>query len=245
MGLVRAITLTLAVIMGGCAANASGWQVMAMGDDTLRVYSSGPETADVGIVLVHDWFGVTEMTEGAVEHLAGLGYRAVAVDLYGGASAETHPDAWALMQALDADAAARSIDAALTYAAEGNRNVALLGFSMGVSHAVEAARRNSDRVGAIAVWYGDIDGAYGEAGALGVPILAILGELDGNAGEQANALEVGIAADGGLVETLVYPGVGHAYAQPLFNGGENFSEAATAASWELTETFLTRNFEAD
>jgi len=240
MNLIRAAITFAAVLLGTSGAHAGFWQFISYQGEQVVIYAAGPVDADRTVVLVHDWFGLTVQTQAAVDHLADLGFRAAAVNLYSGEGVETHAEAWALMQALDNDAAASAIDGAIDFISQGDGNVAIMGFSMGVPHAIAAARRNSDRVSAVAVWYGDTDEAYGDAGTLGVPILGIYGELDGNAAEQAAALEAGISADGGEAETLVYPGVGHAFAQPLFNGGDNFDEPATAASWALTEDFFRR-----
>jgi len=240
MSLIRAAIAFATILLGTSGAQAGLWQIISYQGEQVVIYAAGPADADRAVVLVHDWFGLTAQTQAAVDHLADLGFRAAAVNLYSGDAAETHAEAWALMQALDAEEAASAIDGTIEYVSQGARNVAIMGFSMGVPHAIAAARRNSDRVSAVAVWYGDTDQAYGDAGALSVPILGIYGELDGNAAEQAAALEAGIGADGGEVEVLVYPGVGHAFAQPLFNGGDNFDETATATSWALTEDFFNR-----
>lgn len=229
------------ILIAGNAAQAGVWQALSYRGEQVLIYSAGPVDAPVAVVLVHDWFGLTDQTQEAVDHFAALGIRAAAVELYHGEAAETHQEAWALMQALDASEAAHAIDGAIDYMGQNGASVGLMGFSMGVPHAIDAARRNSARVSAVAVWYGDTDNAYGESGPLGVPILGIFGAEDGNAAEQAAALEAGVTVDGGTAETLVYPGVGHAFAQPLFNGGDNFDEDATEASWALTQDFFARH----
>ena len=52
--------------------------------ETFTAYVDGPKNASKGIVLVHDWFGVSPFYTAAAEKLASDGYRVVAVDLYGG-----------------------------------------------------------------------------------------------------------------------------------------------------------------
>lgn len=245
MRLRWAAAIAIAMMVGAGATQAGLWQIVSNGQQQAMLYTGGPTDAAQGVVIVHDWFGLTEQTQAAADHLADLGYRVAAVNLYDGEAVSNHADAWALMQALDAGAAAANIDAGIDFVSEGGRDVAIIGFSMGVPHAIDAARRNNVRVSAVAVWYGDTSLEEGEAAALQVPLLAIYGELDGNAGEQAALLEAEMSAAGGVVETLVYPGVGHAFAQPLFNEGANYDEEATATSWALTEDFLARRLGAD
>ena len=52
-------------------------------------------------MVVHDYFGISDATKQSVERLGALGYRSVAVDLYGGKSATSHEGAVQLMQFLD------------------------------------------------------------------------------------------------------------------------------------------------
>ena len=49
-----------------------------------RAFVAGPADAKAGVLVVHDYFGISEATQQSVKHLGKLGYRSVAVDLYGG-----------------------------------------------------------------------------------------------------------------------------------------------------------------
>jgi len=42
-------------------------------------------------------------------------------------------------------------------------------------------------------------------------------------------------------ELYIYPGVYHAYAQPLFMNGKNYNAEATRVTWKLMEDFLARH----
>ena len=88
------------------------------------------------------WFGVSPFYTDAAEKWAHLGYRVVAVDLYGGRRAATHEQAGLLLGQLRDDLAARELDSAIKLAADGGRKVAAMGFSMGAKHALSAALRS-------------------------------------------------------------------------------------------------------
>ena len=45
-----------------------------------------------GILVVHEWWGLNEYARSRVEQLAGLGYVAFAVDMYGKGKVTTHPE---------------------------------------------------------------------------------------------------------------------------------------------------------
>ena len=45
-----------------------------------------------GILVVHEWWGLNEYARSRAEQLAGLGYVAFAVDMYGNGKVTTHPE---------------------------------------------------------------------------------------------------------------------------------------------------------
>ena len=208
--------------------------------EPFRAYVTGPKHAAKGIVLVHDWFGVSPFYMEAAERLGNLGYRVVAVDLYGGRHATTHEEAGALLGAVRDDVAARELDAAIKWSAEGGREIAAKGFSMGARHALSAALRNSS-VRATVLWYGVTVRDPEELHRLAGPAPLIVGSRDGPSAA-AGSLAFSRAADAAGVgaEVYVYPGAEHAFAQPLFNKGRTYDPVATEVAWQLSESFLKR-----
>jgi alpha-beta hydrolase superfamily lysophospholipase len=81
--------------------------------------------------VVHDYFGISDATKEAVERLGALGYRTMAVDLYGGKSASKHEEAVALMQSLDPKLTDEVLQTGLDVLKKPERKIATLGFSMG------------------------------------------------------------------------------------------------------------------
>ena len=70
-----------------------------------------------GVIVIHEWWGLNDNIKAMTRRLAGEGYVALAVDLYGGATAETPEAAQALMAALlaEPDAALRNLGQAYDY----------------------------------------------------------------------------------------------------------------------------------
>ncbi len=66
-----------------------------------RAFVAGPADAKAGALIVHDYFGISDATKQSVQRLGALGYRSVAVDLYGGKSATSNDEAAKLMRSLD------------------------------------------------------------------------------------------------------------------------------------------------
>ena len=211
--------------------------------EPFTAYVDGPKDAAKGVVLVHDWFGVSPAYTAAAERLAADGYRVVAVDLYDGRTATTHEAAGMLLEAVHDDVAARKIDAAIKLLSEGGRPLAIMGFSMGVKHALSAALRDSS-VQATVLWYAETIKDSQKLQHLAGPALLIVGSHDGgSAPEDAAAFARAADAAGVGAETYVYPGAAHAFAQPLFNQGRTFDPVAADVAWRLSEDFLKRRLQ--
>jgi carboxymethylenebutenolidase len=206
-------------------------------------YVAGPREADEGIVLVHDWFGVSPFFIEAAEKLADQGYRVVAVDLYSGRRATTHEEAVALLKALDNELAGQKIDAAIKWLSDRPRRVAAMGFSMGAKHALAAARRNNS-VRATVLWYGGAEQDPQQLQGLAGPSLLIVGSADGpSAADDALGFAKAADAVGAGAEVYLYPGAAHAFAQPLFNQGRTYDRVAADVAWRVSEDFLKRRLE--
>jgi carboxymethylenebutenolidase len=208
--------------------------------EAFQAYVAGPKDAGKGVLLVHDWFGVSPFYTEAAERLSKDGYRVVAVDLYGGHSATTHEEAGKLLEALHDDVAEREIDAALKWLNEKGRTVAVMGFSMGARHALAAALRDHS-VRATVLWYGETVKDSEQLKQLAGPVLSIVGSRDGDSAAENSAAFSRAADTAGIgAEVFIYPGAAHAFAQPLFNQGRTFDPTAAEVAWRLSESFLER-----
>jgi carboxymethylenebutenolidase len=208
--------------------------------EPFTAYVAGPEDARTGVVLVHDWFGVSPFYTEAVEKVAAQGNRVLAVDLYAGRSATTHDQASKLLESVRDDIAGREIDAAIAQLAQGGRLVAVMGFSMGAKHALAAALRNK-AVHATLLWYGETLNDPEKLRQLAGPALLIVGSHDGaSAAENAATFSRAADAAGVGAEVYVYPGADHAFAQPLFNAGRTYDPVAADVAWRLSQDFLKR-----
>ncbi len=206
-----------------------------------RAFVAGPEESKAGILLVHDFFGITPATKEAVERLGALGYRTVAVDLYKGKSATSNDLAQALMQAKDRKETDRILKDGIAYLKRPGRDLATIGFSAGGVDAMNANLMDPESFKGTVIVYG---GGYDQIDKSGIdklksPVLAITGALD-EWPVQA-ALNFFANEKDKSFELYIYPGAHHAYAQPLFLNGKNYNAEATRITWKLTEDFLSRH----
>jgi carboxymethylenebutenolidase len=234
------VALLLTLAASSAFARAVPTTLHTTASESFTAYVAGPKSATKGIVLVHDWFGVSPFYTQAAERLANDGYRVVAVDLYGGHAATTHEEAAKLLQALHDDVAGREIDAAIQSLVADGRSVALMGFSMGGKHALAASLRNP-AVHATVLWYGETIRDPGQLRRLAGPALLVVGSRDGDsAADDSAAFSKAADAAGIGAEVYLYPGAAHAFAQPLFNQGKTYDPAAAEVAWRLSENFLER-----
>jgi carboxymethylenebutenolidase len=160
----------------------SGHIQIAMEDGTnLPAYWAHPNMGAKfsGIVLIHDWWGVTPLIRLMTSLLAQVGHYVIVPDFYQGKVAQTHNEALKLLDALG-DTAYKRADTALSVL-EHHRNcngdVAIVGLGMGGSLAFEAAIVRPDLEAAVA--YGGFPQRYiGHFKRANAPILAIYGAHD-------------------------------------------------------------------
>ena len=77
-----------------CRANGTQLDSYLAYDDTV----SGPRP---GVIIIHEWWGLNDYLRERADQLAGLGYSALALDMYGnGTTASTPDEAGALMTAV-------------------------------------------------------------------------------------------------------------------------------------------------
>ena len=237
-----------------CAANISAQKVngktitpkgafiiiAGYGGKSWRAYAAGPPDANVGILYVHDYFGITKAAKESVERLGALGYRTIAIDLYKGRSATVHDSAVSLMNAKDSAETVNILRAGINWLKKPGRKLAAIGFSAGGVDAMNATLMEPELFTATIIVYG---GGYDQIeqsrlDKLKNPVLAITGSLD-NWPLQAGLHFLANEKDKSF-EFFVYPQVDHGYAQPLFNGGRNYNAEATRTTWILIQDFLLR-----
>src|SRR5689334_12916002 len=98
-------------------ADAGRMVELVPGDDLKRGYLAGvDEGADrPGLILVHEWWGLTEHILGIADRFGEAGFIVLAPDLYEGKVTKDAEEAGRLMQSLDQQRALAILDAAVAY----------------------------------------------------------------------------------------------------------------------------------
>jgi carboxymethylenebutenolidase len=205
-----------------------------------RAYLATPESGSgPGVLVLHAWWGLTDVFTGVCDRLAAAGFTALAPGLYAnGATTDSIAEAEKLVAAHDSasDVAAAAVLAGVAHLRElTGAPIGVIGFSLGAYWALWASQQRPDDVVAVVPVYGTSDGDVGSATA------AYLGHFaerdDFEPLEGVRALERAIRDAGREVDFHVYPGTGHWFVEP--NRTDVYDPAAAALVWERTLAFFT------
>ncbi len=130
-----------------------------------------------GVVLIHDWWGITANVRRIANLFAQMGYYVIVPDLFAGQIAETPKQAMALVKSLGDDKGYLFVDSALQVLEnhhQCNAYVAAVGIGMGGSLAFEAAIKRSD-IEAVVAYSGFPHQYYGKFKDVHVPVQAYYG----------------------------------------------------------------------
>ncbi len=195
------------------------------------------------VVLVHDWDGLDAYERGRVDQLAGMGYDAFALDMYGAdTEAGTVEQNRAATSELrdDREKMRGLIAAGIAAARERSSADALVvaGYCFGGGVALEMAR--SDMAGeaaGYATFHGSLATPEGEGYAEDVPPILI---LHGAADDSVPLSEVVGLMDelesvGATYTAEIYSNAPHAF---TVEGSDRYQERAATESWEAFSDFL-------
>ena len=190
------------------------------GNVTIRAYVAAPQTKGKrpAIIVVQEWWGLTDHIKDIAKRFATEGYVAIAPDLYsrlGHALTTDAGEAGKLMNALKQEDGLADLNATVAYlksVPEVNVNkIGVTGFCMGGSYALMLPCVNGD-IKAAAPFYGQVPNPDTPLQKLVAPVLYFYGEDDGwitKADVQRLAAALKKYKKTGEIKT--YPGAPHAF----------------------------------
>ena len=194
------------------------------GDTVLKgfvVYDNAKKGKRPGIVVVHEWWGITKHTRAEARRFAQEGYTAFVADMYGDAKTADNPtDAGALMKSVMGDAALVqsrfkvALEQLAKHASVDAKRIGASGYCMGGAVVLSAARAGVDLAG-VAAFHPSLGGYRTGPGPVKAKVLVLNGADDPfNKPEQIDALKKDM--EGAKVELIFinYPGAVHAFTNP-------------------------------
>jgi dienelactone hydrolase len=138
-----------------------------------------------GVVVVHEWWGLNDYTKRRARDLAGLGYSALAIDMYGNGQNTEHPkDAMAFMQAAlkDGKAASARFQAGLDLLKKQPQTdpdkLAAIGYCFGGKVVLDAARQGVPLAGVVSFHGALVTNTPATPGSVKAKVLVEHGALD-------------------------------------------------------------------
>ena len=199
-----------------------------------------PSGGGPGVVVIQEWWGLTDHIAEVTDRLATEGFVALAPDLYGGATTHDAEEARRLMTELPVDRATRdlagAVDHLLDHEAVTSSTVGAVGFCMGGGFVLTLAAQQGARVAAAAPFYGMI-GPEVDLSGLRAEVQGHFGEHDGMIPlEAVERLRERIEHEAGVTPELhLYP-AGHAFLND--ENPDSYDEASARRAWDRTVRFL-------
>jgi carboxymethylenebutenolidase len=205
----------------------------------LRGYLQAPAggAAQGAVVVIHEFWGLTDQVRGVADRLAREGFTAFAQDLYQGKVTRDADEAMKLMQGLDMAQAAREIGQAaeaLRQRAPGTK-VAVLGFCLGGALTLAAAAQDPTLSAAVP-FYGIPPEQVADVSRIRCAVLGHFAQRDDwCTPERVNALEKTLQAAHVPARIHRYD-AGHAFANE--QRPEVYSPENAELAWKRTLEFL-------
>ncbi|HSY10322.1 MAG TPA: dienelactone hydrolase family protein [Candidatus Dormibacteraeota bacterium] len=226
------------------------------GDTTLEgflAYDDSISGKRPGVLIVHQWFGLTDYEKHRAEMLAQLGYVAFCADIYGkdarpknvqeaGAqSGKYKSDRMLLRARVNA-----GLDVLQKNELVDTKRIAAIGYCFGGTTAIELARSGADLNGVVS-FHGGLDSPTPADGKnIQCKILALAGADDPfQKPEDLTAFENEMRDSKVDWQIVFYGGAVHAFTQPdpgFANPGAKYNEKADKRSWEAMKQFFAEIF---
>jgi dienelactone hydrolase len=251
----------LAALAGSAGAELVTEQIRySDGHTSMQGYLAWDDASDEerpGILVVHEWWGHNDYARRRAEQLAGMGYIALAVDMYGEGKVADHPDdagkfATTVFSNLDEGTARfkAAMKALNDHPVSADGDLAAIGYCFGGGIVLHMARFGVDVKG-VASFHGSLKTERpAKPGAVKARILVCNGADDALVPTQDVADFNAEMHAAGVGYTFVnYPGAQHSFTNPgATDVGKRFqmplayNEAADRASWTQLTAFLDELF---
>lgn len=212
---------------------------VSLGEDAHYLSLPKGEPPFPALVVIHEWWGLNDHIKHWCDRLAESGYATLAIDLYDGKTADNPDDAMALMKAVDAEAAQKTLLAGLSFLAEDGRVKAKrrgsIGWCFGGKWSLELALA-APTLDAAVVYYGQVETDPARLSALEAPLLAIFGNRDPSISAKAiERFEFGLEQAGNKSFRILRYDAEHAFANP---SSARYDQESAAAAWKEVQAFL-------
>jgi carboxymethylenebutenolidase len=194
------------------------------------------------IIVIHEWWGMTDWVRDDTDRFAKNGYVALAVDLYRGHNTSSPDEAHELMRGLPEDRAIGDMETAFQWLAArpdvDPAHIGVVGWCMGGGYALALAVVEP-KVRAVAVNYGKLVTDPGKVAQVKAAFLGnFAGQDRGIPPADVRAFEAVLKKTDTDVDIKIYDPVGHAFMNPANTKG--YDEASAKDAWSRIDAFFAR-----
>jgi len=216
----------------------------------LSVYDDAVQGKRPGVLVVHQWMGLSDYEKKGAEMLARLGYNVFAVDIYGrgirpqtpqaaGAEAGKYKNDRALLRAR----VRAGLDVLMNQELTDRKRIAAIGYCFGGTTVLELARSGAEIAGVVSFHGGLSSPTPGDAKNIKARVLALHGADDPNVPpKEVAAFEEEMRQGGVDWQLVAYGGAVHSFTD--WNAGNDnskgtaYNERADRRSWEAMKQFF-------
>jgi carboxymethylenebutenolidase len=212
------------------------------GNEAHGYLATPPSGSGPGVIVIQEWWGLTDHIADVSDRLAAEGFVALAPDLFGGKVAHDADEAMKLLTELPVDRAARdlsgAVDHLLAQDSVTSSKVGAIGFCMGGGFVLMLAAQQGDKIGAAVPFYGVGPGVPSTYTGVRAAVQGHYAEQDGMYPvAEAKKLEQQIRDEAGVPVEFFYYDAGHA-----FHNDENlmgtYDEEKAKLAWGRAVAFL-------
>jgi len=214
------------------------------------VYDDAQSGPRPGVIIVHDWRGLTDYTKMRADMIAKLGYIAFAADIYGkGVHLNSVPEFSQEIAPYKADRnlyrlrTGAAYDAIIKQPEVDTSRIAAIGYCFGGTGAIEMVRQGLPLLGVVS-FHGGLDAQSTVDGTKGFPKVLALCGADDPFEKASDMLEFQQQMHDNHIDLKVvdYPHAQHAFTDPGVDKwnlpGAKYNAAADKQSWQAMKTFL-------
>jgi dienelactone hydrolase len=207
-----------------------------------------------GVIVVHEWYGLNDYAKSRAEQLAGLGYVAFAIDIYGkGVRAKDMEEAATLAGLYRSDRGLMRTRAAAGLAALRRQSqvdtgrIAAIGYCFGGQTALELARSGAELTGVVS-FHGNLDTPNpGDAKNIKANVLVFHGADDPLVTPvHVHAFQDEMRKASVDWQMIIYGGAVHSFTNPASGSdpsrGVAYNEKADSRSWAAMQLFFDEIF---
>jgi carboxymethylenebutenolidase len=211
------------------------------GDETVQsvLYTPAGKGPFPGIIVIHEWWGLSDWVKEQASKLSDQGYVTLAVDLYRGKVATTAEVAHELMNGLPEDRAKRDLHAAFEYLASQSNvqkdRIGSIGWCMGGGFSLDVSLQEPT-LRAVVINYGHLVTDPQSLKQINASVLGLFGAHDQGITPSVPKFESSLKELGKNVDIKIYPDAGHGFENPV--NKDNYRPDDAADAWTRTVKFF-------